>query len=60
MRGGCNIASDAPSLISSNSIVNAVQSTVPVGVKESNMTEINKKFTAFINKINQHCFKSNK
>ena len=24
------------------------------------MTEINMKFTAFINKINQHCFKSNK
>ena len=35
-----------------NAIVKAEQSTVPVGVKESDMTEINKKFAAFINKIN--------
>ena len=35
-----------------NAIVKAEQSTVPVGVKDSDMTEINKKFAAFINKIN--------
>lgn len=35
-----------------NAIVKAEQSTVPVGVKESDMTKIEGKFSDFINKIN--------